>query len=85
MILDNSWPEKPSTECGHYYKYTAGGVINFHGPMRGLPGYFDCVWVISKHSAFDFLHLRITNSSAPGKVVFLLTFLVSFVKINWLI
>ncbi len=66
-ILASVWPDKPTTECGDYYRYTPGGVINFHGPMRGLPGLFDCVWVISKHSAFNFLHLKVTNVTGPGK------------------
>ena len=50
-----------------YYKYLAGGLVDFSStPAMG--SYLDCVWVVTKHSAFNWSHIWLRNFTA-GKGV----------------
>ncbi|XP_070178062.1 uncharacterized protein, partial [Littorina saxatilis] len=63
FVSDDSWPQKPITDCSAVYSMEGGGMFDFTGASDATSLY-DCIWVIKKQShenKADGVVLRLTE------------------------
>ncbi|XP_046570002.1 uncharacterized protein LOC124278326 [Haliotis rubra] len=57
--------ERPITDCGGFLKNKEGGVVTFN-PVMSTNEYYDCIWVIQRHSEYSMVQVKIVEyDSSP--------------------
>ncbi|KAH3768642.1 hypothetical protein DPMN_169862 [Dreissena polymorpha] len=48
FVSDDTWTQRPRTDCSDTYRLETGGVIEFRTDPSALPQWYDCVWTLKR-------------------------------------